>query len=390
MTRIPFTKGHGTQNDFVLVPDHDGTLDLSVDDVAFLCDRRAGIGGDGMIRVVRTAAVPEVAALAGEAEWFMDYRNADGSAAEMCGNGIRVYAKYLVETGRATIDDGPLRIGTRAGTKTLTRSELGFEVDLGLFAVAPDEAVVRARGLDVARPGQGIDVGNPHVVVALSSVAELDDLDLTVQPQLHPLPAAGANIEFVVPAEPLVQAGVGTIRMRVFERGVGETLSCGTGCCAVAVALHEWVGPQAPTSYRLLVPGGEIGVHVGADPWADGTTVLLTGPAEGPSEARAGPEAGERSARDGDAHALPRGRRPAPDRGGADRLAQAEAGHVDVDRLPPAGCRHVGLVPDPDVPVLGELCEVAPGLQDGLHPAPGLFLFVAAHEQVQAAGDGVR
>ena len=186
---IAFTKGHGTGNDFVIVPDDDGAIDLSDAQVAALCDRRFGIGGDGILRVVRSGALPEGAATP-DAEWFMDYRNADGSAAEMCGNGIRVYAKYLVETGRATIDDGPLRIGTRAGTKTLTRSELGFEVDLGLFAVAPDEAVVRARGLDVARPGQGIDVGNPHVVVALSSVAELDDLDLTVQPQLHPLPAA--------------------------------------------------------------------------------------------------------------------------------------------------------------------------------------------------------
>ena len=273
---IAFTKGHGTGNDFVIVPDDDGAIDLSDAQVAALCDRRFGIGGDGILRVVRSGALPEGAATP-DAEWFMDYRNADGSAAEMCGNGIRVYAKYLVETGRATIDDGPLRIGTRAGTKTLTRSELGFEVDLGLFAVAPDEVVVRARGLAVARPGQGIDVGNPHVVVALSSVAELDDLDLTVQPQLHPLPAAGANIEFVVPAEPLVQAGVGTIRMRVFERGVGETLSCGTGVAASALAVRHWAGAGAPDRWSVEVPGGTLGVRVARG--ADGDHVLLSGPA---------------------------------------------------------------------------------------------------------------
>lgn len=217
---IAFTKGHGTGNDFVIVPDDDGALDLSADQIAALCDRRFGIGGDGILRVVRSARLREGEATA-DAEWFMDYRNADGSAAEMCGNGTRVFAKYLVDTGRANIDDAPLRIGTRAGVKTLTRSDLGFEVDLGVFRVDGD-VVVKARGLDVARPGQGVDVGNPHVVVALSSSAELDGLDLTVQPQLHPDPVEGANVEFVVPADPLVQNGVGTIRMRVFERGVGR------------------------------------------------------------------------------------------------------------------------------------------------------------------------
>jgi len=272
---IAFTKGHGTGNDFVIVPDDDGALELTSDQIAALCDRRFGIGGDGILRVVRSSRI-DAGAATPDVEWFMDYRNADGSAAEMCGNGTRVFAKYLVDTGRANIDDAPLRIGTRAGVKTLTRSDLGFEVDLGVFRVDGD-VVVKARGLDVARPGQGVDVGNPHVVVALSSAAELEGLDLTVQPQLHPEPPAGANVEFVVPADPLVQDGVGTIRMRVFERGVGETLSCGTGVAAAALAVRYWAGAAAPDRWSVEVPGGTLGVRIVTE--ADGDHVLLSGPA---------------------------------------------------------------------------------------------------------------
>ncbi len=276
---LPFTKGHGTGNDFVIFADPDGAIDLSDDQVAVLCDRRFGIGGDGTLRVVRAAALPEgrEAAAAG-AEWFMDYRNADGSAAEMCGNGIRVFARYLVDTGLAQLPDGGhLDIGTRAGIKRVTRSDDGFEVDLGVWRAEEGDVLVRARGLDVARPGQGIDVGNPHVVVALPTHLELDGLDLTVQPILEPTPRHGANIEFVVPADPLVKGGVGAITMRVFERGVGETLSCGTGVAAAALAVRLWAGKAAPDQWRVDVPGGTLGVRVRqAD---DGEHVLLSGPA---------------------------------------------------------------------------------------------------------------
>jgi diaminopimelate epimerase len=272
---LPFTKGHGTGNDFVIVPDPDGALDLSDDQVAALCDRRFGIGADGILRVVRSAALPEGAdAASAGAEWFMDYRNADGSIAEMCGNGIRVFLRYLLESGLATLaEDEELRIGTRNGALTLTRHELGFEVDLGSFRLDPAEVLVRAKGLSVPRPGLGVDVGNPHIVVALQSDAELDGLDLTVLPQLHPEPAQGANIEFVVPADPLVRGGVGAIRMRVFERGVGETLSCGTGVAAAALAVRDWAGRAAPDRWRVDVPGGTLGVRV------VGSHVLLSGPA---------------------------------------------------------------------------------------------------------------
>lgn len=270
---LSFTKGHGTGNDFVIVADPDGRLELSDDQVAVLCDRRFGIGADGLLRVVRSAHLPEGAAAAQSgAEWFMDYRNADGSKAEMCGNGTRVFARFLEDQGLASVD-APLRIGTRAGVKTLTRSERGFEVDLGRWAVDDTDVLVRARGLDVARPGQPVDVGNPHIVVALSSVEELEALDLTVQPLLDPQPSAGANIEFVVPSDPLVVGGVGGIRMRVFERGVGETLSCGTGVAAAALAVRHWAGPAAPDSWVVDVPGGTLGVRL-----QEGH-VLLSGPA---------------------------------------------------------------------------------------------------------------
>lgn len=277
MATLAFTKGHGTGNDFVILADPEGELDLSDAQVAALCDRHVGIGADGLLRVVRSAAIPEGADAAhAGAEWFMDYRNADGSKAEMCGNGTRVFARYLADAGLASIDAG-LRIGTRAGVKTITRSENGFEVDLGLWRAEDGDVLVRARGLGVARPGQGIDVGNPHVVVALAGEDELEALDLSAQPLLEPRPAAGANVEFVVPAEPLVQNGVGAIRMRVFERGVGETLSCGTGVAASALAVRYWAGAAAPDRWSVEVPGGTLGVRVVEQ--ADGEHVLLSGPA---------------------------------------------------------------------------------------------------------------
>ncbi|MCK6081866.1 diaminopimelate epimerase [Microbacterium sp. EYE_5] len=277
MPTIAFTKGHGTGNDFVIVADPDGALDLTGEQVAALTDRRFGIGGDGMLRVVRSSAI-DAGAATPDAEWFMDYRNADGSIAEMCGNGVRVFAKYLLSAGFVTLAPGEtLAVGTRAGTKSVTLSDNGFEVDLGLWRPVDDEVLVRGRGLKVARPGLGIDVGNPHVVVALSSLDELADLDLTVQPHLDPQPSAGANVEFVVPEEPLVQDGVGAIRMRVFERGVGETLSCGTGVAASALAVRHWAGAGAPDRWTVDVPGGRLGVRVVRT--SEGERVLLSGPA---------------------------------------------------------------------------------------------------------------
>lgn len=278
---VAFTKGHGTGNDFIIIADPDGALELSAEQVAALCDRHFGIGADGILRVVRSASIADgAAALAEEpdAEWFMDYRNADGSIAEMCGNGIRVFAHYLVRSGLATIEPGStLPIGTRAGVRDVTRSETGYQVDLGLWKLSGDDPLVTADGLAVTRPGLGIDVGNPHVVVALASEAELASLELHRTPLLEPALPAGANVEFVVPGEPLVRDGIGHVKMRVSERGVGETLSCGTGVAATALAVRYWAGDKAPSSWRVDVPGGTLGVRM--FPAEDGEHVALSGPA---------------------------------------------------------------------------------------------------------------
>lgn len=278
---IAFTKGHGTGNDFVLFADPEGAIELGSAQLAALADRHFGVGGDGVIRAVRSARLPEGAAVLAEdpgAEWFMDYHNADGSPAEMCGNGIRVYGAYLISEGLLDLAVGEtVPIGTRGGVRHLTRTPDGFEVDLGPFVVA-GEAMVAARRLEIDRPGLAVGVGNPHVVVALADDDELDALDLGEAPVVTPTPPNGANVEFVVPAEPLISGGVGRIRMRVHERGSGETLSCGTGAAAAALATRSWAGEGAPDAWRVQVPGGVVGVRV-AD-FGDGPHVFLSGPAE--------------------------------------------------------------------------------------------------------------
>ncbi|KRC49749.1 diaminopimelate epimerase [Leifsonia sp. Root227] len=281
-TTIHFTKGQGTGNDFVLFSDPDGQVNLSATQIAELCDRHFGIGADGIIRAVRSKHLPEGAEALAEddaAEWFMDYYNADGSPAEMCGNGIRVYVRYLLESGLAELADGDtLAIGTRSGVRDVQRNLTGFQVDLGRWALDGGEPLVRAKELPVARPGLGIDMGNPHVVVAVADESELEAADLSYIPHIEPEPVDGANVEFVVPHEPLIVDGVGRIRMRVHERGSGETLSCGTGAAAAALAVRYWAGQGAPNQWRVDVPGGTVGVRMFAT--EDGEHVALSGPAE--------------------------------------------------------------------------------------------------------------
>ena len=277
---IDFTKGHGTGNDFVLIADFDGILDLDEEQIQLICDRHFGIGADGLILVTRTEN-SEVAHLLHDepnAEWFMDYRNADGSKAEMCGNGIRVFARYLTTRGLAKIIDGStLPVATRAGVKDLTSTSTGFAVDLGRWGVDSDDYLVKAEGISVARPGLGLNLGNPHVVVALADDDELQSLELHNAPRLDPNPRKGANVEFVVLDDPLIKEGVASISMRVHERGVGETLSCGTGMAAAALAIRHWAD-NGQNFWRVRVPGGEVGVRM--FPTEDGEHVAISGPAE--------------------------------------------------------------------------------------------------------------
>jgi diaminopimelate epimerase len=260
----PYVKGHGTENDFVLLPDPDGSVhgDLSPDRVRALCDRRAGIGGDGVIRVIRSKALGEDTQASEGAEWFMDYRNSDGSLSEMCGNGIRVFARYLADDQSLT---GELAVGTRDGVKTVV-----FDDD-GLMTVDMGEPDVRGNSLvsvdEYSWPAVYVDMGNPHAVALVDSLDQAGSLlqepgyDVGVYPH-------GVNVEFVV------RRGPGHVAMRVHERGSGETRSCGTGACAamVASALADGRGPGS--AYRVDVPGGELVVT-----WTDDNRILLTGPA---------------------------------------------------------------------------------------------------------------
>ena len=280
MAELRFTKGHGTGNDFVLVADPDGELDLARSAIAHLCDRHLGIGADGFLRAVRVGADP-LAGPVGDPDviWFMDYRNADGSIAEMCGNGIRVFTAFLLEEGLAELPQGgALQIATRGGVMSVQRTGTGFAVDLGRLTYGADDVSVRIAGVDVIRPGLSIDVPNPHVVVALADDEELAGADLGSAPVLDPAPPAGANVELVRPEDPLVVDGIARIRMRVHERGSGETLSCGTGAVAAALAVRYWAGDGAPSDWRVTVPGGVLGVRMFAA--EDGEHVSLSGPAE--------------------------------------------------------------------------------------------------------------
>ncbi|MHB1065296.1 MAG: diaminopimelate epimerase [Georgenia sp.] len=281
------TTGHGTENDFVLVPDAAGELDLSPAEVAAACDRHAGIGADGLIRVVRSASLPEgAAALAADpaAEWFMDYRNADGSLAEMCGNGVRVFVHYLRDRHLVELDaGGTVAVGTRGGVRRVSYDGAQYTVEMGrwqmpggLAAVqAGYDVVVSVPGLEGPRAGLRVSVPNPHTVIALPDEDELAHAELTRRPGYEPVPPEGTNLELVVPLGEDDSSGerVGIVRMRVLERGVGETRSCGTGTCAAALAVRTWGGVGSPDTWRVLVPGGEVLVRVLAD------TVTLTGPA---------------------------------------------------------------------------------------------------------------
>ncbi|GGC95430.1 diaminopimelate epimerase [Tersicoccus solisilvae] len=290
-TGVTLSKGHGTGNDFVLLADSDDERPVDAATAAALCDRHRGIGADGFIRAVPSAALPEGRALLAvepRVRWFMDYRNADGSLSEMCGNGVRVFAAFLVREGLATVAPGEvLPVGTRGGVKYVRVVDGGFSVDMGPWTLIDadtavtrgTDALVRTDGVDVDRPAVSISMGNPHTVVALASVAELEELALVRAPTVTPLPPEGTNVEFVVPADPLVGPdGVASVTMRVHERGVGETQSCGTGACAAAAAVRFWAGAGAPDRYTVTVPGGVVGVAFVAGP--DGAEhVELSGPA---------------------------------------------------------------------------------------------------------------
>lgn len=266
-TVIPFAKGHATENDFIIISDEQAKFDLSPETVAALCDRRAGIGADGILRVVKSSEIAD--STVDPDLWFMDYRNADGSLAEMCGNGVRLFAHWL--RSRGLVDSDSFDIGTRAGLRHV--DVLSFDdydavvrVDMGPAEVT-GLSTCEISGQNFA--GLGVNMGNPHLasVVPGLTAATLAEFSLqapTFDTEFFP---EGVNVEILTELED------GAVSMRVWERGVGETRSCGTGTVAAARAALADAG-QGEGVVQVKVPGGEVTVEIMED------TSTLTGPAK--------------------------------------------------------------------------------------------------------------
>ena len=271
-------KAHATGNDFVVYLDEDGTHEPTADEVRFLCDRHFGIGGDGLIRLAHPQAVSDVNerqiadCAAGDADWFMDYRNADGSLAEMCGNGTRAFTLFAQRQGIADQPGGtPFHLGTRAGVKILTSlgdvPGLGkdvFQVEMGAWKRGDvDGYEVTIPGTSGSARGTFVDMGNPHVVAVLedafASLPNVEDLDLVTKPVVAPEIPSDQNVEFVRIDEQSEGDDAGEATMRVNERGCGETLSCGTGLCATAITLRAKTGID---HWTITVRGGTLRVDV--------------------------------------------------------------------------------------------------------------------------------
>jgi diaminopimelate epimerase len=234
------TYGHGTHNDFVLLFDPEDQIHISAEQVARICDRSTGIGSDGFIRMTKQGG-----------KWFMDYRNQDGSIAEMCGNGIRVMARYLVERGHQ--GEGIFAINTRAGMKYLAVPAVD-DISVNMGNVSEVYDVVTVRIGEKSWNGVHVEVGNPHAVVF---VDDLDAIgDLKTAPEVDGDYPDGVNVEFVTFLEN------GELAMRVYERGVGETQSCGTGTCAVALAATLHQGKKLPARWVINPPGGRLIVDI--------------------------------------------------------------------------------------------------------------------------------
>ena len=271
-------KAHATGNDFVVYLDEDSTHEPTADEVRFLCDRHFGIGGDGLIRLAHPQAVSDVNerqiadCAAGDADWFMDYRNADGSLAEMCGNGTRAITLFAQRQGIADQPGGkPFHLGTRAGVKILTSlgdvPGLGkdvFQVEMGAWKRGDvDGYEVTIPGTSGSARGTFVDMGNPHVVAVLedafASLPNVEDLDLVTKPVVAPEIPSDQNVEFVRIDEQSEGDDAGEATMRVNERGCGETLSCGTGLCATAITLRAKTGID---HWTITVRGGTLRVDV--------------------------------------------------------------------------------------------------------------------------------
>jgi diaminopimelate epimerase len=279
---IRFAKGHGTQNDFVVLADLDAALALTPEAVSALCDRRRGLGADGVLRVTTAGAALTAGVFdripdgVSPDDWYMDYRNADGSIAQMCGNGVRVFAHYLRAGGLETRDE--FVVGSLAGPRPVVmhhvdatyadvRVDMGKANRLGAGGKA-FEVIVGGRTFN----GLAVDVGNPHLACVDSAltVEALGELDVAAPVSFdHDQFPDGVNVEILTaPVD-------GVVSMRVHERGVGETRSCGTGTVAAAVAALSQSGAATGT-LTVRVPGGDVVVTVTeATSYLRGPSVLV-------------------------------------------------------------------------------------------------------------------
>ena len=261
-----FAKGHGTENDFVVLPDVGARLALTPTVVAALCDRRRGLGADGVLRVTTAGAALDAGVFdripdgVTAGDWYMDYRNADGSVAQMCGNGVRVFAHYLRASGLERHDE--FVVGSLAGPRPVTLHESNglladVTVDMGKAnQFGSGSAVVGGREFG----GLAVDVGNPHLACVDATLTEQDLAALDVA---APVRFDAALFPDGVNVEVLTAPVDGAVTMRVHERGVGETRSCGTGTVAAAVAALRHDGADTGT-VRVRVPGGAVTVTVTA------------------------------------------------------------------------------------------------------------------------------
>lgn len=264
---MDFSKGHGTENDFIILPDPDIALDLTPRRVEALCDRRRGIGADGVLRVAKAGALLDHGVLSelpsGVApdDWFMDYRNSNGSVAEMCGNGVRVFAHYLLANAwepRRTFSVGSRSGGRQVTVHMSTSNQADVEVDMGIVQ-SMGSGIVTVDGHDYE--GRAIDVGNPHVACVVPELTSrtLSAIDLTAPPVFDQTRFPdGVNIEI------LTRIDGGAVDMRVYERGVGETMSCGTGTVAAAAAALGFDGFDRGC-VDVRVPGGVVTVSLAED-----------------------------------------------------------------------------------------------------------------------------
>ncbi|NVN50206.1 diaminopimelate epimerase [Mycolicibacterium hippocampi] len=275
---MKFAKGHGTENDFVLLPDLTAAIDLTPAAVAALCDRRRGLGADGLLRVTIAGAARDAGVLeelpegVSADDWFMDYRNGDGSPAQMCGNGVRVFAHYLwahgLERRRQFV------VGSLAGPRPVELHDAGalradVTVEMGKASqFGSGSAVVGGRRF----AGVAVDVGNPHLACV---DAALTDADLAALDVAAPVSFDASQFPEGVNVEVLTAPVDGAVTMRVHERGVGETRSCGTGTVAAAFAALQHDGRTTGT-LRVRVPGGEVAVTItDAASYLRGPSVLV-------------------------------------------------------------------------------------------------------------------